>query len=120
MRRNPHQQPEKPNDPWTDNESPSVVETDEPFVYHVSSKSNPSMPYVVDLSQRGGNGACGCVYFMMVANPAFRRHGKWIPYAPGRQGASECKHIRAAFDHYHQHVTIPMLAKFRNGIEKPD
>lgn len=107
---------EKTNDAWTDYETPAVSETDVPFVYRVESRSEPGMHHTVDLTQRGGHGACTCQFFQIRANSNFRRHGKHIPYAPKRHGVSECAHIRAALDHYHQHVTIPLLASFRHGI----
>ncbi len=110
---------EKTNDAWTEYQSPWVEETDVPFVYRVESRSDPEFGFhTVDLTQRGGHGCCTCRHFQIVANPSYRRHGKHIPYAPKRQGVSECAHIRAALDHYHQHCTIPMLATFRNGIPK--
>ena len=108
---------EKTNDQWTEYRVPWVEETDTPFVYRVESRSDAEFGFhTVDLTQRGGHGACTCVYFQIRANPNFRRHGKHIPYAPKREGCSECAHIRAALDHHHIHVTIPMLAKFKNGI----
>lgn len=106
---------EKTNDAWTEYDPPAIEETDVPFVYRVESRSDPSLPHTVDLTQRGGHGCCTCTFFRIRANPDFRRHGKWIPYAPKRHGVSECAHIRAAFDHYHLHCTIPMLARFKNG-----
>lgn len=109
---------EKTNDRWTEYESPWVEETDTPFVYRVASRSE-SLFHTVDLTQRGGNGACTCQFFRIRAASNFRRHQSFIPYAPKREGVSECVHIRAALDHYHVHVTIPMLAAFRNGIPLP-
>lgn len=114
-----NQERSKPNDAWTDYRVPYVSETDEPFVYRVESRSE-FLEHTVDLTQRGGHGACTCTFFRIRAAANFRRHQKFIPYAPKREGVSECAHIAAAREHYHQHVTIPMLAKFRNGIEKPD
>ena len=107
---------EKTNDARTGYEPPAVEETDVPIVNRVSSRTEPGMHHTVDLTQRGGHGCCTCTFFRIRANPDFRRHGQWIPYAPKRVGTSECAHIRAAADHYHLHVTIPMLARFRNGI----
>jgi hypothetical protein len=107
----------KPNDQWTEYEAAWVEEVEgEPFRYRVESHSEPLFFHTVDLTQRGGHGACTCKHFQVVANPNFRRHGKHIPYAPKREGVSECRHIRAALDHFHLHVTIPMLASFKNGI----
>lgn len=106
----------KVNDPWTSYQTPLVEEDgDAPFRYRVES-STPGQWYLVDLTDRGGHGACSCIHFQTVANPNFKRHGKWIPYAPGRHGVSECKHLRAAFDHFHLYVTVPMMAGFKNGI----
>lgn len=111
---------ERTNDAWTEYNPPAVEESDVPFVYLVESRSEPGLHHTVDLTQRGGHAACTCRFFQVVANPNFRRHGKWIPYAPKRQGVSECAHIRAAADHFHKYVSIPMLDAFRNGIPAPD
>lgn len=108
----------KPNDAWTDYVVPSVSETSVPFTYSVESRSSFES-HTVDLTQRGGHGACTCTHFRIVANPNFRRHGRHIPYAKGRAGVSECAHIRAALEHYHLNVTIPLLAKFQAGIPRP-
>ena len=105
----------KPNDAYTDYEVPGVSETDVPFTYHVESRTSFDH-HTVDLTQRGGHGACTCTHFQIIANPNFRRHGQFIPYAPKRNGVSECAHIAAVRAHYHLNVTIPMLAKFNNGI----
>lgn len=106
----------KVNDKWTPEEVPWVEETADPFVYRVESASETGLFHTVDLTQRGGHGACTCTHFQLIAAPNFRRHQSWIPFAKGRQGVSECRHIRAACDHYHLYITIPMLAKFKNGI----
>jgi len=107
----------KANDQWTEWECPWVEEIPgEPFRYWVSSVSEPTKNHLVDLTERGGHGMCGCLFFQTIANPNFRRHGRYIPYAPKRQGVSECKHIAAALAHHHQYVTIPMLARFKAGI----
>ena len=106
----------KVNDRWTTYDPPWVEEDHgAPLRYRVESRSGAHW-HLVDLTARGGHGRCSCVFFQMVADPNFRRHGNWIPYAPGREGVSECKHIRAAFDHHHLYVTVPMLARFKNGI----
>lgn len=108
---------ERTNDQWTKYESPFVEEDGTaPFRYRVESRTKPLTWHLVDLTTRGGHGACDCIDFQMVANPNYRRHGKWIPYGPSREGRSECVHLRAAFDHYHLNVTVPMLARFKNGI----
>lgn len=108
---------ERTNDRWTDYETPLVEEDgDIPFRYRVQSFTEPHAWHVVDLTWRDGRGHCSCKNFECVAQPNFRRLGFSIPYAKGRHGCTECKHIRAAFDYMHEHVTIPMLAKFRNGI----
>jgi hypothetical protein len=108
---------QKVNDKWTVYDPPWVETVpNEPFRYRVESKSLSDIFHFVDLTARNGHGRCSCVFFQMVAEPNFRRHGNWIPYAPGREGVSECKHIRAAFDHYHLYVTCPMLASFADGI----
>jgi hypothetical protein len=107
----------KTNDAWTAYETPWVEEVPgEPFRYRVESLAEPLIWHMVDLTDRGGHGACSCKHFQTVANPNFRRHQTWIPYAPKREGVSECKHIRAALDHMHAHITIPMLKQFKPGI----
>lgn len=110
---------ERTNDQWTEYETPWVSETDVPFTYRVESRSEPGIAHTVDLTQRGGHGCCSCRFFVVRAAANFRRHRLHIPYAPKREGVSECVHIRAALDYYHVHVTIPLLAKFKNGIPQP-
>ena len=117
MSEEPKPKRSKPNDKWTAYDPPWIEEDGiVPFRYRVESKENPDLWYIVDLTARGGHGRCSCVNFQMVAEPNFKRHGNHIPYEPGRHGCSECKHIAAAFAHYHQYVTIPMLASLKNGI----
>lgn len=107
----------KVNDAFTEYDPPWVEEDPGvPFRYRVESKTEPGVWHLVDLTDRGGHGACSCKHFQTVANPNFKRHGQWIPYAPKREGVSECKHIAAAFHHYHLYVTVPMMASFRSGI----
>lgn len=110
----------KANDKWTEY-NPPWVEPDGavPFRYRVESQSNHDLWYVCDLTARGGHGRCSCVNFQMVAEPNFRRHGTWIPFAPGRQGCSECRHLRAAWDYFHLYTAVPMLAAMKNGIPSP-
>ena len=110
----------KTNDAWTEYDPPWVEEIPgEPFAYAVQSHSDPSSWHRVDLTQRGGHGACTCEHFQLVACPNWRRHQQWIPYAPGRQGVSECRHIRAAWDYWHIQTAVPMMAGFENGIFNP-
>jgi hypothetical protein len=109
------------NDIFTEYSPPWVEEVPgEPFRYRVESQSEPLKWHLVDLTERGGHGMCDCKHFQTVAGPNFRRHGKWIPYAPKRNGVSECKHLRAAWDHYHLYVAIPMMKSFKAGIPKPN
>lgn len=109
----------RPNDVFTDYDTPWVEEVPgEPFRYRVESSSTDRW-HLVDLTERDGNGRCDCEFFQFTAAPNFRRHGLWIPYAPGRNGVSECKHIAAAAAHYHLNVTQPMLARFKAGIPQP-
>lgn len=106
----------KANDRFTDYQVPTVEEDgNAPFRYRVES-STPGQWYLVDLTDRGGFGACSCIHFQTVANPNWKRHGHWIPYDPGRAGVTECKHLAAAWAHYHLYVTVPMLAGFRDGV----
>ncbi|MFT3992404.1 MAG: hypothetical protein QM680_13450 [Luteolibacter sp.] len=107
---------QKTDNDWTEYETPWVEETDEAFKYRVESRTDPLNFHTVDLSQRGGHGACTCTFFRIVANPNWRRHGKRIPYAPKRHGVSECIHIRAAWEHFHENVTVPVMKKFEKGI----
>lgn len=111
----------KVNDAWTEYDPPWVEEDHgAPFRYRVESRTNDEVWHLVDLTARNGHGRCSCEFFHMVAEPNFRRHGQWIPYAPKRNGVSECKHIRAAFDHLHLYATVPMLARFKDGIGRPE
>lgn len=110
----------RPNDAWTSYSPPWVEEIPgEPFRYWVQSDSRPEIFHMVDLTQNKGIGACTCENFQMVAWPNLKRHGQYIPYAPGRVGCTECRHIRAADDHYHRHVTRPLRAAHRAGIPAP-
>lgn len=109
----------RPGDIYTPHEVPLVEEVEgEPFKYRVQSVSGRDW-HTVDLTDRGGHGACACEFFHFTANPNFKRHGQYIPYAPGRVGVSECRHIQAAREHFHVTVTQPMLSRFRNGIPHP-
>ena len=108
----------KPNDHFTDYATPWVEPIPgEPFRYRVESAST-NQPHTVDLTERDGHGACSCEFWYFTANPNFKRIGKWIPYAPHRNGVTECRHLRAAFDRFHLDVTQPMLARFRAGIPR--
>jgi len=108
---------ERTNDSWTEYQTPWVSEVPgTPFTYRVESRSEPGMHHTVDLTQRGGHGACTCRFFQVRAASNFRRHRQHIPYAPKREGVSECAHIRACLDYFHVTVTIPMLASLKNGI----
>jgi len=110
------------------------------FRYLVRSESDPAMEYLVDLTERSGYGVCSCIYFQAVAHPNFaRRQGEavtkaarkglkasdeetareaYIPYAKGRAGATECKHIKIARAHLEKYHTIPLLASFQLGWPK--
>ncbi len=107
------------------------------FKYEVGSESDPAMVYLVDLTERAGNGICSCIFFATVANPNFnRRRGEaiteaakrgerlseeeallqaFIPYAKGRVGTTECKHIKVARDHLAKHRLRPLMAQFVDG-----
>lgn len=111
---------QRPNDPWTDGHAP-YVEPDgtAPFRYCVESSSQPLTWHLVDLTARQGHGECSCINFATVARPNHERHGKWIPWAKGRHGASECIHLRAAWDYFHINTAVPMMAAFSDGIPSP-
>ncbi|MEY3895580.1 MAG: hypothetical protein RLZZ214_1099, partial [Verrucomicrobiota bacterium] len=86
--------PSKPNDAWTEEPVPHVEEDgNAPFRYRIESESRPFEWNLVDLTDRGGLGSCSCEDFQIRAHPNFRRHGKHIPYAPQRQGRSDCRHL---------------------------
>jgi hypothetical protein len=109
--------PAKFNDAWTEEPVPYVEEDHGiPFRYKVESDSRPLEWNLVDLTDRGGLGSCSCEDFKIRANPNFTRHGKHIPYAPKRQGRTDCRHLAAAKEYFYQTVTVPMLAKMRDGI----
>lgn len=106
--------------PWQEYESLWVEEVPgEPFRYRVQSASDPEQWYLVDLTQRGGQGSCQCVHFQMVAFPNWRRLQRRIPYAPHRQGVTDCRHIEAAKQHCWDTTFVRMLAAFENGIPSP-
>lgn len=108
--------PSKPHSHFVEYDPPLVREDPtQPFTYIVESRSGGE-DYRVDLTDRNGHGGCDCRDFLVRASPNLRRHGKFIPYAPGREGRTECCHIRAAFEHFHQFVTQPMLAKLHAGL----
>ena len=95
-----------------------IKEHSDPFCYLVESESNPTAPYLVDMTQRNGHGQCHCKHYQTKANPNFKRHGELIPYLTGSkvgqpEGVSECKHIARARILIHKEVTQPMLAKFK-------
>ena len=96
----------------------------EPYRYRVQSHAGEP-DYLVDLTARvtedgRAHGCCDCVWFSTNANPNLKRYGKRIPYAVVlgnvRISATECKHIAASRAYYDQHVTMPMLGTFTNGI----
>ncbi len=96
-----------------------IVEEDVgvPFRYWVLSERDPADKYLVDLTARGGFGACQCIHFETVCSPNFRETGVRVPYQRGNTTvATECKHIARALQHFHLHVTVPMLSKFEKGI----
>lgn len=109
--------PTKPMDQWIETETPHIVEDGSAFArYRVESASQPGLWNLVDLTDRGGLGSCSCVDFQTRANPNYKRHGKHIPWAPNREGRSDCKHLAQAKECFYQNVTVPMLASFANGI----
>jgi len=103
------------NDAWC-YDPPWVEEIPgEPFRYHVQSESRPEIFHLVDLTHRGGHGVCTCEHFQMAAYPNWKRHRQWIPYAPGRAGVSECRHIRAALDYFHLVTTTRRTASLQTA-----
>jgi hypothetical protein len=110
--------PKKVNDQWTEYRVPFVREDpDIPFLYHVESLSGDG-EHVVDLTDRGGLGACSCKDFAARANFNFKKLLSWIPYGPKREGRSDCVHLEAAKVHMYMYVTVPMLKRFASGIVK--
>ena len=91
--------------------------------YHVESHSSET-PYFVDLCERlldgRAHGICNCIWFSTKANPNLKKYAKRIPYATVlghvRQTATECKHIAAANNYDHYHMTMPLRSKLRLGI----
>lgn len=88
----------------------------EPFRYRIQSSTDPEQWYLVDLTERGGQGMCQCVHFQMVANPNWKRLQRMIPYAPKRQGVTDCRHLHAAKRRAWNTVFVKMLAACANGI----
>jgi len=98
---------------------PDVIEDGSAaFRYQVGSQTSLDW-YLCDLTDRDGLGSCSCIDFETRANPNHKRHGRHIPYAPKREGRTDCRHLAAAKEHFYQNVTVPMLAKMKNGIESP-
>lgn len=95
-----------------------VVEEDvgAPFRYWVISEEDPRNRYLVDLTARDGHGACQCIHFETVCDPNLREIGDRVSYRRKDPWVTECKHIAAALQHFHLHVTMPMLSKFQHGI----
>ncbi len=107
---------EKVNDVWTVYDPPWVEEIpDEPMRYWVDSGST-GRRHLVDLSERDGLGMCGCEFYQYTAYPNWKRHGLHIPYEPKRIGVSECKHIRAALDHWDKYYGRVFRARFKDGV----
>jgi hypothetical protein len=88
------------------------------FRYRVESRSADFGCYLVDMTDRGGLGSCSCHDFSCRANPNWKRHGTFIPYP--LTGRVECRHVAACREYLYETVVIPMLAKMRAGIPKPE
>ncbi len=112
--------PSKPTDLWTPDDAPTVEEDGlAPFRYWVESDSDIERRYLCDITANDGLGRCSCVDFQMVCEPNQRRLGFRIPYAKGRTGRTDCRHLNASRAYFFEHVTRPMLAGFKNGISQP-
>jgi len=71
-----------------------------PLRYRVESWGSKSLPYEVDLSENGGNGACSCRDFEIRCWKNFKESGgKWVDYGHPEHPNPErtqCAHIKAA------------------------
>ena len=85
----------------------------EPFRYWVASENSKSW-HLVDLTERGGQGACDCHDFQCRANPNWRRFGKHIPW--GRVGRTDCKHIHVAKMKVDRDFNVSLRHACRNGV----
>lgn len=94
------------------------------YVYDVESHSGLP-PYRVCLGERilngRAHGVCQCPHFQAVCDPNLREHSKRVPYKleAGRvvEGVTECKHIRAARQHWEHHVATILLAHINQEHE---
>ena len=66
----------------------------EPLRYLVESWSDPTRPYLVDLAENHGNGACSCKDFVTRRQPAIRQG------SPLFTRATSCRHVVAARKHF--------------------
>ena len=67
--------------------------------YHVSSDSDPSVTYMVDLLEHHPLGSCSCRDWVTRRLPDFRRNGT----------TTTCKHVRACREHFTNDVLESML-----------
>lgn len=84
----------------------------EPLRYIVQSHANPLQPYMVDLSQHDGNGACCCADWYSRRLPAIN-DGK-----PLFTRHTSCKHIIMARRHFTQ-TTLREMSRMIQQQEQP-
>lgn len=70
------------------------------FRFHVSSRTDPEHPHLVDLESYGWNGQCSCEHFRFRCEPHLVR-GEMV-------GELRCLHIRAVRDRYLDRI-LPLL-----------
>ena len=75
----------------------------EPLRYRVASSSRPELPYVVDLLENHGSGACRCPDFLCRREPNIKK-GK-----PLYTSLTTCKHVRLARE-YFTNTTLRTIA----------
>lgn len=75
-----------------------VYDTDETMRFRVQSDSDPAKQYLVDLLENDGLGACECFHYHFKIYPNQRKAQILGKETPGER--LECKHIRAANDHW--------------------
>ena len=104
------------------------VEESEGFSrYWVTSETMRDRRYLVDLTDRiddagRAHGRCDCTFYQTTVTGNYNKDQTHRPYRLTWSGqvaefVTECKHIKAAREHFHLTVTMPMLAIMRDGVE---
>lgn len=81
--------------------------------FHVRSRTDPEVTYLVDLEECGFNGACGCPQFSIRLLKALRTDRRL-----GKRRKHRCWHIKQAL-YYMSELTVRLVAKEINGRNLP-